>query len=362
MKKVFAKILLSASLVPMLVSCSCKKGEYLSLPVKEVDYLGKCGTALSATPVDWGVLGCDDFVIKDSLCLVLTEDVSGMLQVVSLNSNSVIGKFCMKGRAANEFNHVTDILNQPYIKNGDIFYPLEDYMDSKLKTVNVSESLRKQSTVVDGECYFSGEPGSLLDNDMDRLFQQCTIQPYEMENLGDKAPVSYWLYEGDDEKEIEVFPKRVKYDCDEDIYIFCPYGGTMFKHPGKNMIVQLSSGIDYILFFDFETGRHFAIHQKGTVSFDDAYPGTIGNQLYFTDAAVADEFFFALYWNDGNDWSIKQNADLRPELLAFDWSGKFLGGYKLNERIVRIEYDAIHDVIYGMTTNEEIYSYENPLK
>lgn len=360
MRKEFASFLLSALFLPLVLSCSSKKGEYLSLPVKEVDYLSKCGPALSATPVDWGVLGCHEFVIKDTLCLVLTDDAAGMLEVVSLNSNSVIGKFCTKGRAANEFNHVSDVINQPYVKNGDIFYPLEDYMDSKLKTVNVSESLRKHATVIESECYFSGDPSSLLDNDINRMFQQCTIEPYEMENLGDKAPVHYWLCEGDHEKELEVFPKRMKYACDEMPNIFCPYAGVLFKHPSKNIVVQLSSGMDYIFYFDFETGKHFAIHQKGTVSYDDAYPGMERNEMYFTDAAMADDFFFVLYWHEGNDWK-SQSSEYRPELLAFDWKGNFLGGYKLKERISRIEYDAIHNIIYGMTTSEEIYSYTNPL-
>lgn len=361
MKRKFASFLLLVFLVPLFFSCSGEKGEYLSLPVKEVDYLGKCSTTLNAKPVDWGVLGCHEFVIKDSLCLVLTEDAAGMLAVVSLNSNSVIGKFCTRGRAGNEFNHVTDILNQPYVRNGDIFYPLEDYWDGLLKTVNVSESLRKHATVIDNSCEFNVESGSLLDNDVNRIFQQRRIEPYEYENLGDKAPVSYWLYEGDNETELEVFPRRVKYDCEEEPYLFCPYGGSMFKNPGKNIVVDLSSGLDYIFYFNFENNKHFAIHQKGSVSYDDAYPGLIGNEMFFTDAAVADDFFFVLYWHEGNDWNGK-SADFRPELLAFDWKGNFLGGYKLKERISRIEYDAIHDVIYGMTTNEDIYLYENPLK
>ena len=362
MKKVFASSALLAFLLPLLFSCSSKKGEYLSLPVKEVDYLGKCVTTLKATPVNWGVLGCDEFVIKDSLCLVLTQDVSGMLEVVSLNSNSVIGKFCTRGRAANEFNHVSDVLSQPYVRNGDIFYPLFDFMAQKLKTVNVSESLRKHATVIDSECDFNGESASLLDNDINRMFCQDMIEPYyEYENLGDKAPMRYVLKENGKETEIDVFPKRMKYDCDEEIDLICPYGGAMYKHPSRNIVVDVLSGMDYIFYFDFEKNKHFAIHQKGTVTYDDAYPGLARYELYFTDAAVADDYFFVLYWHEGNDWNADP-ANRRSELLAFDWKGNFLGGYKFNERIARIEYDAIHDVIYGMTLGEEIYSYDNPLK
>ena len=110
MKKEFAGFFLSATVFISLISCSDNKGgEYFSFPVKEVDYLGKCGPAVSGTPVSWSPLGSEDFVIKDSLCMVVTSDPEGMLKVVSLNSNSLIGNFCTKGRAGNEFNRIIDV-------------------------------------------------------------------------------------------------------------------------------------------------------------------------------------------------------------------------------------------------------------
>jgi len=364
MKTEFAKFFLSASMVISLISCSDNKGgEYFSLPVKEVDYLGKCGPAVSGTPVSWSPLGSDEFVIKDSLCMIVTSDPEGMLKVVSLNSNSLIGNFCTKGRAGNEFLRALDEFNQPYVRNGDIFYPLTDmdFFYSQVKVVNVSESLRKKTTVIDDQFEVDVRHCVLLDNDKNRQFQVIEIDgPEEYENLGDKAPERYVLVENGVENEIEVFPKRMK-GADENL-IFVPYGGAMFKHPGKNIAVQLLMDMDYIIFFDFENNRHFAIHQKGAVTFDDECPDPVGNEMFFTDAAVSDDYLFALYWHEGNSWE-SNTQDNRPEILAFDWKGNFLGGCRLGERITSIEYDATRNVIYGLSRiTETIYTYPNPIK
>ena len=330
MRTVFARFFLSASMALSLISCSEKCGEYISVPVKEVDYLGKCGPAVSGTPVSWSPLGCDDFVIKDSLCMIVTSDPEGMLKVVSLNSNSLIGNFCTKGRAENEFNRVIAVSDQPYVKDGDIFYPLmdNDFFYSPVKVVNVSESLRKKSTVIDDTFETDGSECVLLDNDKNRQFIIYEVGPEEFENLGDKAPETYALVENGVETEI----------------------------------AQLMSGINYILFFDFEKSKHFAIHQKGAPSFEDEYVDLGSDEMFFTDAALSDDYLFALYWHEGNEWGTN-NPDNRPEILAFDWNGNFLGGCRLAERITCIEYDATRNVIYGLSrSTETIYTYPNPVK
>ncbi len=105
-----------------------------------------------------------------------------------------------------------------------------------------------------------------------------------------------------------------------------------------------------------------AIHQKGTVTYDDEYQATERDEMFFTDAALSDDYLFALYWNEGNEWGVN-SQDNRPEILVFDWKGNFLGGCRLAERIACIEYDAARDVIYGLSrSTETIYTYPNPVK
>ena len=359
MRTEFAKLFLSASIGLSLFSCSGNSGEYISIPVKEVDYLGKCGPAVSGKPVSWSPLGCSDFAIKDSLCMIITSDPAGMLEVVSLNSNSAIGKFCTKGRAGNEFNHMSDNMSQPYVKDGDIFYPLMNFPDMEIKVVNVSESLRKGATAIDGKAELYGYECCFLDNDRNRQFAVVELEEPD-EEIGDQVPQKYMLIENGVENEIKVFPKRMK--GADDRFMFAPYGGAMFKHPSRNIAAHLLMGIDYIIFFDFENNRHFAIHQKGTVTYDDEYQATERDEMFFTDAALSDDYLFALYWNEGNEWGVN-SQDNRPEILVFDWKGNFLGGCRLAERIACIEYDAARDVIYGLSrSTETIYTYPNPVK
>lgn len=47
-----------------------------------------------------------------------------------------------------------------------------------------------------------------------------------------------------------------------------------------------------------------------------------------------------------------------PELLVFDWDGNYIGGFKMDRNLHFIEYDEIHNVLYGINIDEELYAYD----
>ena len=142
--------------------------------------------------------------------------------------------------------------------------------------------------------------------------------------------------------------------------------GFMIKHPSRNIAVQVLHILDYILFFDLDNDRAFAIHQPGSPSFDDDLPAIEymstenedGTVTYtstrvpcFRDLAATESFFMVTYYNGDYCHSQTDVSDIEqaaPELLFFDWDGNFLKSVKLDTHVDGLTYDEKNQVLYGM--------------
>ena len=336
-------------------SCCMSKNKNLLLDVKEVDYLGKSRTTLAGNQLDWEVLGADDIIIQDSLLMFVTSDVKGQLKVFNLNTQKQVGSFCLKGRAGNEFLQVIDLSRQTYVKDGDIYYPLMDPYNDELKEVNVSESIRRQSTVVTSvsECRFP-DTFVLLDNDINKRFV-CSyyVEPDVMDIKS--IPVTHYVKTGDNVQVINVYGGKMK--LEDKHSAIAPYAGNLYKHPERNMVVKTHAGMDYLFFFDFDRNKNFAVHQKGSVSFDDILPED--ERITFSDVAVTRDCIFILYFDTPENRKLTKIDERRkPELLVFDWDGNFLWSAKFPNYINRIAYDEKNCILYGMdSVLEELYSF-----
>lgn len=333
------------------------KNKNLLLDVKEIDYLGKSRTTLVGKQLDWEVMGADDMIIQDSLLMFITSDVKGQLKVFNLNTQKQVGSFCLKGRAGNEFLQVIDLSRQTYVKDADIYYPLVDPYNNELKEVNVSESIRRQSTVVTSvsESRFP-DTFVLLDNDINKRFV-CSyyVEPDVMDIKS--TPVTHYVKKGDNVDVIKVYGGKMK--LEDKHSAITPYAGNLYKHPDRNLVVKVHAGMDYLFFFDFDRNKNFAVHQKGAVSFDDILPHNKDGKITFSDVALAKDCIFILYFDTPENRNLAKTDERRkPELLVFDWDGNFLWSAKFDKRINRIAYDEKNHILYGMDSIiEELYSF-----
>lgn len=338
-----------------VVVCTSAKKSVLSIDVKEVDYADKASFVLEGKPLDLPVMGANNMVITDSILAFTTNDVSGMLQVFSLNSMNQIGKFCTKGRAGNEFLQLS-LKNCVVKRNGNILLPMTNYPGYELKLVNVSESLRKGYTVIDDitDNFFEGS-FVLLDNKSENRFEYHLQEDPDGNNRG--VPVYYSIRNGKKTNKVEVFSKPVKYDNKEADYV-APYMGALYKHPNRNLVIETLMYTDYLLFFDIDYSKYFAIHRENAESYDDVFSYQKTDYKTFTDIAVTDDFFMILYWGGKNN--IFSNANnVKPELLMFDWNGNFIRSAKLDQTVNVIEYDNQHKLLYGLNRdNESIYTFD----
>jgi hypothetical protein len=137
-----------------------------------------------------------------------------------------------------------------------------------------------------------------------------------------------------------------------------PYIGCLHKHPHRNFLVHSFLNMDYLLFMDFDADKYFAIHQRGSITFNDTYIHSKSKMTpHFTDAAKSSEYLMFLYRQ--GEYTQKTTADnFYPELLIFDWDGNYITGFKMDRKLNRIEYDEINKVLYGRNIEEELYAYD----
>jgi hypothetical protein len=303
-------------------------------------------------------LGANDLYVFDSLLLITGNNPAAQLKVYSTNSFSLLGSFCSAGRAKNEFNNPVNNGQQFYRNSkNEIIFPFIDNRFN-VKEVNISQSLVKNSTVVDEsvQCLDLLRGNfQILDNDINRTFENV----YGARDKNDLYTASkYYIKskDGEIEKELNVFPEVLKFTG---ITTYIPYYiGAIYKHPEKNIIVQPLQYMNYLLYFDLDNEKYFAVHKKGSLSFDDDISSFANVKMCFGSASVTSEYIFVIY--DLND--DRKDPEM-TDLLVFDWNGNKLAELKLNAYVYRIAFDEIHSKLYGLgysegNTDEGLFSFD----
>jgi hypothetical protein len=118
--------------------------------------------------------------------------------------------------------------------------------------------------------------------------------------------------------------------------------------------------MDYILFFDLDNGNNFAIHQSGSLSFDDLIPAKQGKTIFhFCDCAVSDDFFIVLYKAGLYSRSFEDYSRANPEIIVFDWDGNYINSAKLGNEVHSITYDSNRKILYGIDRRyDSLYSFD----
>ncbi|MBO4723951.1 MAG: hypothetical protein J5596_01355 [Bacteroidaceae bacterium] len=345
----------------LLFLLSCDKKPILLINSYDVDYRDKSETLVKGKLLHQEVIGANGMVVFDTLLMITNNNPKGQLLVYSTNSLDSVGRFCTKGRANNEFLGTYTLTDQAYYREGHVILPLVDYLDN-IKEVDVTESIIEKKTVIANtfECVplsdgitivLNGNPGECfvhLKNVYDGRNYKETIT---------KSPVRYLVKENQKKEHYyKIFRRLVKTANENETMM--PYVGKLVKHPSKNIIVNSFLNMDYLLFFDLDNNNIFAIHQSGSISFDDTYEDEGDDFLYFLDSATSPDYVLFTYMH--GEYSLKEKVfkDKCQELLAFDWNGNFIKSIKLDRLLSNIEYDPIHKKLFGITTNEDLYVYD----
>lgn len=341
---------------------SCNQKSHYAFETKEIDFLNCTGNIIEGKPLNIDILGSREILICDTLLLVTTDNPNGQLKVYSLNSYEELANLCTKGRAKNEFIEPYLISRNYELKDGHISLWLTDNITT-MKKVDITESIKKQSTVIlQKDICMSGSKGNfvLIDNDVKKRFVYKKSKEDIVENGIFSVPTYSTEIDGETSRELIVYPKIM--DSGIPGYQYYNYNGKLYKHPDKNLVFQALQKMDYILFFDLDNKKNWAIHQKGSLSFDDVILADTKelNYYHFSHLDYNSDYIMFLYVAGDYSKNVENyGVDSKPELLIFDWDGNYLAGAKLSLPVSRIAFDKRRQILIGLDFNDDkFYSFD----
>ena len=352
----------------LLISCKPKP----EFEVLETDYRNKSGITVEGVPVDIEMpLSVHGMFHIDSLNIVLTEDPRGYVFVYS-DSWELLDIFAHKGRARNEF------LDYPSWNSGQIFkgadghilLPLSDRRARSIKLMDITESLASHKAVITDSRYFEFDDLTTIeeDNRYVRLASSFTFL-YLDDNI-------YHTVETTEADFYDILHNPIEYRIRYDT-AFVEKPGILtdmerlvgpnrqskfirshYRHPKRNLIIELFMYNDYIAFLDLDNNKSFFVHQKDAITFDQEIETRVIEQdgdsfkvpafLKFNGAVLTDSFFMASYY----DVTLDQ-TNVKPQLLFFDWDGNFIKSVRLGKATNYNVYDPKTKTLYGIDRHSE---------
>ena len=309
----------------------------------------------------------------DSLNIVVTEDPRGYVFVYS-DQWQLIDMFGHKGRARNEFLESPSQNRSQIFKGADghILLPLSDRKASMIKVMDITESLASHRTVITDVRHFEFDerfPGYDEDIQQDVWYVCDFTYLYLDDNIyhtmeitkGDfyellKKPIQYRI------RHDTAFVEKPSILTDQEKLVGPTYNSKFnrchYRHPKRNLIIELFMCSDYIAFLDLDNNRRFFVHQKDATTFDqeletkvftdhgESYTGPAF--VRFTNATLTESFFMATYYN-----ALADQSEVKPELLFFDWDGNFLKSVRLSMVTRFNAYDPKTKTLYGIDFHSE---------
>lgn len=335
-----------------LISCNSKSN--LRVDSIDIDYSNQSGIQLNGKYVT-DIVGGEKLIVIDSLMMIITKNPDAQLLIYNTNTLDNIGKLCAKGRSRNEFMKAITITYQAYHKNGHIVVPLIDYMDV-VKEVDITESINQGRTIVisNESCQnYADGPTLFLDNDIYKRFE-LIYNKYDGEEIK-KVPCKFSIKQkGQKAKEIKIFRRLVQVEKASQAQ--APFIGMLLKQPSNNKLIYMFRQMDYILFFDIDQEKIFAVHKQGSRTFDD--PLYYDKEYYFNGGCSTNNYAMLLYYHGEDSMKESDRSRRKAEVVIFDWNGGFIKNIKLDRRLASIGYDETNKKLFGLTFSEELYEFD----
>jgi len=348
----------SVCVLMSLTSCGKNAQSKFNVETRDVSFWNKTRDVIHGKLII-EVPGAEKFTLIDTLIIIGANDPSGQLKVFSTNTCKSLGDYVKEGRARNEFIRGMMLTDQVYHDAyGHVIVPLADNSDV-VKEVDITASMAQGHTVVKSVSTwlkFNKGVTILLDNDMNKRFE-IVRNKFEYGEDKDDIPCVYSLKDTlGNVREYRIFNDMI--DNVSSIFL-APYAGSFNKHPHRNLVAESFTYMEYLLFFDFDNDRRFAIHEKSATSFDGTFDSSVprDNYIAFTDGAATDRYLLLLYWR-GDHFQNVPDRQGPNELLVFDWDGNYIDGFKMDRTCASIEYDEQRHILYAMDVEERVYVYD----
>lgn len=291
---------------------------------------------------DAGLVGISGIHVCSSAILLKTSHSSQLPQIhiLSLPGLFDMGHYLTRGRGTNE-------LLSPIIKShtkdceGDDLVYIFDLNLCSAYCLNVSESIRKQSTVL---THLINLPSGTVD-----------AYPYGEDHVVIVPESADYVCSIIDKtghrlNRISLYPDL------PGIWYFDALSSANAVDRDKEKLVMAMCMIPQVNILNLDTG------EKKTVAVTEDYRDwrkildrDAGQRIYYTGITQSSEYVMALYCDARfEDWVKDQYM---PHIHIFDWDGNFIYDITLDKKLKAISYDESENRMYGIDINDKIYRY-----
>ncbi len=332
-----------AALATMLMSCEGNKNPYINgktitYDAKDVPTYTLSGEHMTHDVIAGRMSIADDYIL---FCSPLATD--SIFTVYDLDITEPLASFGTVGQGPNDFLTLGQ-MKQSGIDNGDVYTWINDINTIKIKRLNISQSIKEGSAVVDKEimtvplaieCFIVTDSLFVIKKVDGSNFNIERYDPVTTDRLS-----SVPMYKTKIGSLYSVFASCDIYD----------------KEGGRYISAMISA--NQINFTDPCTDNMYAVCVGKPTTKDEIWDEEeedVTAEFYY-DLCLTDKYLFALYINR----SIKEEYPENPvEIHVFTKEGKLVAVLKTDEYFTQIEFDK-YGRIYGADDNNNIYRYELP--
>lgn len=306
---------------------------------------------LKGNRINVEILGMTKMAIVDTFLFgidIMGRD--GFIKVYSTNNFDSLGTVIAKGRGPNEL--LTLNYNGQYEIDslGCHLWISDDALLSKTYSLNLTESLRQETTVFDTGYIFKNLPACSK-----YYLNDSTFVGFTFENFASKEYIVYDVDENRKMSNIKLFKKDF---IDKEHYI----SHVFFQRirPDKKFFVAPCVHLNQLHILDANLTEICTLHigEKNMSVKKNMQKKDKERHVSYWDVAVTNEYIFALYANKRLIDIWEGNDSIGVEFHVFRWNGEPIASFKIKESINSICIDEKHKYLYGKTINEEIYRYD----
>lgn len=279
-----------------------------------------------------GFYGCD--VSYPYLMLSLAKQDS-LLAIYDIEKELFLGNFFSIGNGPNDFRSF--IITNQYL---DSVITVNDIYNQKLKMIRLPETISKNSAVYHNILEYEGMHEMVFYIDSLLWMKNLIDDKITYTSSKVSSPIK------------TLYKEPIgRYDLDNMLLL-----SDAIK-PDGNKIASLSGVLNQIdiLSLDSDIGNISVTTSNELVTFKQLQKNKYKNvkDYFLSIPRCNDKYIFALHISHDTN---------KKSLYVIDWNGKGVANYLLDEDIVDFCVDWNRNVIYGITSSEEIYKYTFALK
>lgn len=350
----------TVGLVCITVVLSCKPQNNSKISVGEIKYVTAFPekTELQATPIELGEKGMGTNWIASIIdtSLILTRHGGPVyFEAYSTNTHQHIGSFINQGRGPKEYPETPELLSS---NDSSLNICIADAYSGKIQLTTL-HNLIKNDTFYQNKYAPKAIPGGinqlLLINDDTKIYSYKGIV---MGRLGPQLESHLSIYKDttliqnislfdfSDRKEMpdtRILTTSISVSPDEKT-LFCAFSAF-----NQINVYSLSGGENFTICYSPEKELYTIgkVERQSRFAFKEFYSG----------ATCSDQYLFALYYGAGR-YKMEVEKSVYPVIHVFRHDGTPVTEIVLKEKLNSIQYDKLHNHLYGMTSEEELFYYD----